>query len=94
MWAIKIPRMHATGSDAGVLMFFDVEVLEKGTEDGFRASGFRLVRNAGGTFLGFPSVIGKDGKRYPSFTPSRSMAQAIQARAEQELQQEAQLVNR
>jgi hypothetical protein len=85
MWDIKIPRKHITGSDSGVLMFFDIEVFESGTEDGFKASGFRLVRNSDGLFLGFPSVTAKDNKRYPMFIPSKLLAKAIQARAEQEL---------
>jgi hypothetical protein len=98
-WDIKIARKHVTGSKTGVLMFFDVEVNYAGyvldikkDSDGliniFRASGFRLAKNKKGIFLGFPSSIGKDDKRYPSFKPSLELSEAIQAAAEQCLSEE------
>jgi hypothetical protein len=82
MYTIGIPRKHlSTKGTDGVKMYFDLEIGINGHT--IRANGFRLVEKEGKSFVGFPSVMGKDGKRYPSFIPPKDMSEAIQVRAEQ-----------
>jgi hypothetical protein len=84
MFKIEIPRKYISqkGQGNNVKMYFDVKIAIG--ESSARINGFRLVEQDGKNFVGFPSVAGKDGKRYPSFIPSRDMTDAIQVRAEQE----------
>lgn len=82
MYTIGIPRKHiSTKKRDGVKMYFDLEIGIGGTT--LRANGFRLVEKDGKSFVGFPSIVGKDGKRYPTFIPPKDMSNAIHVRAEQ-----------
>jgi hypothetical protein len=82
MYKIEIPRKHiSTRKEDGVKMYFDVSLVLGETT--VRANGFRLVEKDGKSFVGFPSILGKDGKRYPTFIPPREISDAIQVRAEQ-----------
>lgn len=83
MFVVKIPRQHLSPrGETGVKMYFDAELVEPGAEKGHRINGFRLVERNGKSFLGFPSSVGKDGKRYPSFIPTKELSEAIQVAAE------------
>lgn len=103
-WKIEIPRKHlsllpAKAGRAQVAMYFDVEFTDleagfiehegtKTPKNSWKATGFRLVKGVGGLFLGFPYAAGKNSDRYPQFQPSKPLADAILARAEQVYQQE------
>ncbi len=92
-YRIEIARKFVSTKkqDAGVKMYFDAQVdtiMGDEVVPGPRVNGFRLVKGKKGNFLGFPSIVSKDGTRYPSLIPPRKMSEAILARAEQEYQKE------
>lgn len=89
MFIIEIPRKHLSSKEekTGVRMYFDVQLNDQDGKPGPRVNGFRLVGKEGRFFLGFPSIVGKDGKHYPAFIPTKDLSETIQIKAEQEYAQ-------